>query len=144
MKDFDYYMKKGEVRKTTKDISLAESLVKRLKENADYILTLESTEKSAPIIFRNLYDCLREAVDAILALEGYKSYSHQASIIFLKNFKDFSEEDLQKLDNFRKKRNNSLYYGKPIILDETKEIIEFYKNKIMIMLNIINNLKKSL
>ena len=130
MKDFDYYIQKGEVRKTTRDINLAESLVKRSKENSDYILKLRLTENGASIIFRNLYDCLRELIDTILILEGYKSYSHQASIIFLKKFTEFSEEDIYKLDNFRTKRNNSLYYGRPITIDEAKEIMEFYNSKI--------------
>ena len=96
MKNFGYYIQKGEVRKTTRDINLAESLVKRSKENGDYILKLKLTENGASIIFRNLYDCLRELIDAILILEGYKSYSHQASIIFLKKFTEFSEEARQE------------------------------------------------
>jgi len=99
MKDFNYYIKKEEIRKTTKDIKLAESLVKRSRENADYILKLRLNNEGTSIIFRNMYDCLRELIDAILILEGYKSYSHQASIIFLKKFKEFSEEDINKLDN---------------------------------------------
>ena len=142
MKDFNYYIKQGDVRKTTRDLSLAESLIKRSNENASYVLKLELTNEGASIVFKTIYDSLREAVDAILILEGYRSYSHQASIIFLKKFNELSEEDLNKLDNFRIKRNNSLYYGKSITLDETKEIAGFYKNKIGIILRIINNLKR--
>ena len=54
---------------------------------------------------------MREAADSILYKEGFKSFSHEASIVYLIK-KGFSEQDLTEFDRFRKIRNGIKYYGR--------------------------------
>jgi len=122
MKNFESFLKSGELKKVSKDFSLAASLNKDLRERAEFILSLELTEKSAKTIFEGLYEALREGSEAILALDGFKSYSHEASIQFLRKFSEFAEWELNEMDNFRKIRNGSKYYGKPIDSAEVERI----------------------
>ncbi len=122
MKEFESFLKNGEVKKVSKDFSLAASLNKDLRERAGYILSLKLNEQSAKTIFEGLYEALREGSEAILSLEGYKSYSHEASIQFLKKFPEFAEWEINELDNFRKIRNGSKYYGKSVDVAEVERI----------------------
>ena len=125
MRDFKYYLKKGDVRKVSPDYSLAKALLKNLLNRGKKVIEL-NVNKYSSLIFENLYDCFREAGDSLLSLNGYKSYSHQATIVYFKNY-NFSEEFINRLDNFRYKRNSSKYYGEEISTGETLEIIKFYK-----------------
>ena len=127
MIEFKYYLDKGEVKKVRRDVALAKSLINNLSDREKMVL--KYSLKDALIIYENLYDCLREICDALLALDEYKSYSHQASITYLRKY-GFDEVFVKKLDDFRFKRNSSKYYGKKLTEEDAKEIREFYlKNK---------------
>jgi len=126
MKNFESFLKSGEVKKVSKDFSLAASLNKDLRERAEFILSLELTEKSAKTIFEGLYEALREGSEAILALDGFKSYSHEATFSYLEKY-GFDKSSLFIFDKFRYKRNSSKYYGQIVLIEEAKEILEFYE-----------------
>ena len=125
MKPFKYFLETNEVKKTSQDKALASSIIKDMLGRIKDISSLDIS-KFPKIAFENLYDSLRDFADAVLAMEGFKSYSHQASFSYLKKF-DFAEETLETLDRFRYKRNGSKYYGQIISEEEAKEIFEFYK-----------------
>jgi hypothetical protein len=124
MKPFEYYLEDKSVHKSSKDTELAKALIKdmneRLKENFN-----EDINKKPKTIFESIYDAMRDFCDAILALEGYKSYSHEASISYLLT-KGFDVQMVNKLDDLRHKRNGSKYYGKPIFPPDAKDIKEFF------------------
>lgn len=124
MKPFEFYTEERSVRKASIDVELARSLIKDMNERINENFK-ENVNKKPKTIFENIYDALRDFCDAILALEGYKSYSHEASISYLLK-KGFDVETVNKIDSFRYKRNGSKYYGKSIIPSEAKEIKEFY------------------
>jgi len=127
MKTFDYYLKRNDVRTVTKDPALASSLAEDARKRAELILKLPLTAESAKLLFEQVYESLREYADALLALEGYKSYSHMASIAYLGKFEEFEQSEIEKLDQAREKRNLAKYYAKPIIVEETADIIRFFK-----------------
>ena len=124
MKEFGYYLQTSDVKRCTKNIALAKSLVidmkTRLSENWD-----EDINKKPKTIFENVYDSLRDFCDALLALEGFKSYSHEASIAFLLK-KGFDIATVSKFDNLRYMRNGSKYYGRQITPEDAKNIKDFY------------------
>ncbi|MBI4440403.1 hypothetical protein HY638_05510 [Candidatus Woesearchaeota archaeon] len=126
MKPFNYYLEIGEVKKAAPDLALAKSLVRdmnsRLKDSQS--LSVSDYQK---IVFENVYDALRDFADAILAVEGFKSYSHQASFAHLSRF-NFDTQMLEALDRFRYKRNGSKYYGQTVSTGEAKEILDFYNS----------------
>jgi hypothetical protein len=80
-----------------------------------------------------IYDLLRELIEAKLAFEGHKSYSHEATIIFLKKFSFFSDFEINFLDNLRKLRNGLKYYGKEASVEDaikTKNFMELVLPKL--------------
>ena len=142
MMNFEHYVTEGEVKKSSKDIELARSLLESMKARAKFVLSLEIKEESSKIIFENLYESIRESIDALMALSGYKSYSHAASIAFLGKFREFSELEVLELDKYRRKRNGSKYYGKGIEAGETREISTFYSKIIPKIEKIAENLMR--
>jgi hypothetical protein len=122
MKRFEEFIKEKEVKKATPDKELAKSLVEEAETRIEIALEMKLDEKRATVIFELLYDSLRELIDALLALEGYKSYSHEANIAYLKKLPDFSDFEVSSLDSFRRIRNSSKYYGKPAQISDVSRI----------------------
>jgi len=125
MKPFEYFIETQEIKNGIKDIALARSLVKDMLSRIKDVLSLD-INKLPKLIFENIYDALRDFADAVLAIDGFKSYSHQASFAYLSKY-NFEETILDTFDRFRYKRNGSKYYGQGISIEEAKEILEFYK-----------------
>lgn len=125
MKDFEYFIDNRDVRKASKDLALVKSLFREMEGRIERAFKLDLNEFSKEI-FENIYDALRGFCDALLALEGYKSYSHEASISFLLK-KGFDIAFVLELDSFRLKRNSSKYYTTPVTKEEAKAIILFYQ-----------------
>ena len=124
MKPFESFLNKQDVKKAPVNKVLAKALIDdmktRIEENWDL-----NEEKKPKTIFENIYEAIMCFCDAMLSKEGYKSYSHEASISFLLK-KNFDTTTVQKLDNFRFKRNGSKYYGRAILPEDAREIKEFY------------------
>lgn len=128
MMPFEYFLQNKEIKKISIDINFAKSLVKDMYERIEKSLMLDS-KVFAKVVFENIYDALRDFCDALLASEGYKSYSHQASISFLLK-EGFDVSTIEEFDQLRYKRNGSKYYGQAISFEDAEQIKEFYsKNK---------------
>lgn len=125
MKDFEYFVTIGEVKKSSQNKPLAKSLIDDMRGRIRDAFKM-SYEEFPKIVFENVYDALRDFCDALLALEGYKSYSHEASISFLLK-KSFNIFMVSKLDTFRYKRNGSKYYSVKIFREDAESIKSFYK-----------------
>ena len=109
MKEFDKFIEERKVKRISIDQELANSLIKNVEIREKSISKLQS-EEFPMLVFENFYDCLRELLDALLALSGYKSYSHEAPIIYLKTYQ-LPENIIFELNRYRKKRNNSKTNG---------------------------------
>ena len=122
---FENYLKNGTVRKGFADIERAIKLIKD-GEKRIHDIELIDINKVPKFVFENVYDAIRDFCDALLAKDGFKSYSHEASISYLKKYA-LDDSVVLALDRFRYKRNGSKYYGQIISEEEAKEIFEFYK-----------------
>lgn len=109
MKDFSFFITKGEVKKQSPDRNLATATFKDSEERLMLAKSLVTMAK-AKYVLENAYESMREAADAVLYNEGFKSFSHEASIVYLLK-KGFSESDIAEFDRFRKIRNGIKYYG---------------------------------
>src|SRR3989344_8769269 len=109
VKDFEYFLSRGDVKKQKSDINLSKAAFKDRLDRLELSKSLLGREKSKYVL-ENAYEAMREASDSLLYLEGYKSFSHEASIVYLLK-KDFSEQDIIEFDRFRKIRNGIKYYG---------------------------------
>ncbi|MBI4145688.1 hypothetical protein HY493_05815 [Candidatus Woesearchaeota archaeon] len=126
MKKFEEFLGTNDVRRTSRDPALAQALRTRAEQQMKYIIQLPLTDESATLVFEQVYDALRECTDALLALQGFKSYSHVASITFLERYPSVMQADLATFDNAREKRNLAKYYGTPLTPAETKDLLAFY------------------
>jgi len=125
---FQDFIKKGNVRQSTSDPALVQSLLLTAENDLLFLEPLEINQTSTRKIMSNYYDILRSIIEAIAAKEGYKVYSHEAFTDYLK---EKNETILsEKFDRYRKIRNNINYYGKNISVEEVKE----YKEDIKLMI----------
>ena len=82
---FEDFIKQGQVRKASSDISLVKSLYKNTLNDLEYLKNQQINEISSRKIVSNYYDCLRAILEAIASLDGFKIYQHEAFVFFLKD-----------------------------------------------------------
>jgi transposase-like protein len=76
-------------------------------------------------IFEDIYECIREATQSLMSIDGYKPYSHEALISFLKEFYKFDESDITTFDRYRILRNNCIYRAAKVSPEVCKESLRF-------------------
>jgi len=115
---FEYYISKGLVKRRRKNRALAKSL---LKSAIDRMKFSKSILKCKPrYALEMAYEAVIELIDALLALKGYKSWSHEANIAFLRKL-GFAETEIKRLDLSRRRRHSSKYYGVFFSKEEARE-----------------------
>jgi hypothetical protein len=124
MKPFAAFLQSGDVRKSSVDRHLAASLLEQAKRRHDYISSRELTEESRDFHLDDAYKVMRTVADAWLALHGYKSYSHEASISFLQEDKGFSAAFIEDFDRLRRLRNGIRYYGKRVSISDAQLAVD--------------------
>ncbi len=127
MKSFDSYVLDKDVVSVKKDIALSKSLIEDGKRRFSYHIDLKIDEKNSKFIFENCYEAVRELLDALMAINGFRSYSHQAPIVFAKDKDILNYKEAVILDILRDKRNKSKYYGKNIDAEFVESKIDFFK-----------------
>lgn len=121
MKSFDSFIEEGEVKEKTENPEQAKSLIKKAEKRLKYVGDREITDENADLILEDSYEAIREAIDSFLILHGFKSYSHEASIVYAFENLEIDYESANKLNKFRKLRNNSKYRGEDITKKEAKD-----------------------
>jgi uncharacterized protein YutE (UPF0331/DUF86 family) len=107
MLEFEKYVKLRKVKIVENDNILAKHILKDAENKYEDLKVL----KNLKLILENSYDVMREAADAVLTKEGYKSYSHEASIVFLWESGVINNNEKNQFNRFRKLRNESKYEG---------------------------------
>ena len=110
MKEFSHFIEKQEVKKQNPDNNLSQATFKASIERLHHAQKLAKEKDNPKYVLENAYEAMREASDSILYAEGDKSYSQEASIVYLEN-KEFNQQELTEFNRFRKIRNNIKYYG---------------------------------
>lgn len=109
VKEFNFFVNKGEVKKQGPDKNLAKATLNDSEERLALAKSLQKLTKPKYVL-ENAYEAMREAADSVLYNEGFKSFSHEASIVYLLK-KGFTESEIAEFDRFRKIRNGIKYYG---------------------------------
>jgi len=115
------------------------SMIESALENVGVVMKIQLNEKSATIIFREIYESIRQLGDANWWLLGYEPLSHEVTIELLKSLDIKDKIKLNYLDRFRKIRNDANYRGFRISVAQANEIIEFWKFCSEDIINIIKN-----
>jgi len=126
IKEFKYYIENNLIRGGSPDIIWAGVLIKKAEGRIKFsIETREINENTASYIFEDIYECLREASQSLMSIKGYKPYSHEAIISFLKEFYNFQERDIDIFNRYRILRNKAVYGGEKISVEKCKEALNF-------------------
>jgi len=127
--EFQYYLDNNLARKASPDIGEAGALLQKAEGRLDFSIKVRRIdENTATYIFEDIYECLKEAAQSLMSLKGYKPYSHEAVISFLREFFRFSESDLETFDRYRILRNKAVYRGERISATVCREALDFLLN----------------
>ncbi len=116
--------------KISGDVERAKDLFEMAKERRDIII--KSIPESVPYkLLEEYYEIAVQLVTSITYLEGYKTLSHVALIEFLSKNHGFDYNEIKILDDMRKFRNGTVYYGRKesgnFYINHKKEIKEIIK-----------------
>ena len=126
--NFVEFVKKKDVRKARFDKELFDSLISTVSIDLKYLSSVKIDKFSARKVMTNYYDVLRSVLEAMALKDGYKVYSHEAFVVYLK---EKGEESFSlKFDRYRKKRNKVNYYGDSVSIEEAEEYSEDIKGMI--------------
>jgi hypothetical protein len=100
-------------------ISLINSSFNKIKTQE----TIKLNKETAASKISLAYDSLRELLETVAILKGYKIYNHECYYCFLK---ERLNESLiaDEFNKFRRIMNDINYYGKEMDINETKRIIK--------------------
>jgi len=127
LKSFEFYVKNNDVVRAKNDKILADSILYDADKRFSYYSMMSLTDTTSKFVVENIYEAIRGVMDSILALRGYKSYSHEACIVFAKEQGYIEVEDAVFLNNLRRKRNRSKYAEEPISQQYAEHNLSFAK-----------------
>jgi len=122
MKEFSYFVANKSVKRQPPDMNIAKAAARDSSERLQMAKNIMGAQKPKYVL-ENAYEAARELIDAILFLNGYKSYSHEASVSYLLDL-GFSIAEAMKLDRLRKQRNGIKYYGENATKDDAMEALK--------------------
>lgn len=86
-----------------------------------------SNTENATIIFKEIYESIRQLGDALWWLEGYEVLrDHDVSLLIFKDLELKDKYMLNYAERFKKIRNDASYRGFQATEDQATEIIEFW------------------
>ena len=127
IKPFGYYLKENLVRKSFPNISMAKSLLLKSEIRLKRVKNEKINDENSSIVFEDIYEILRESSQSLMEIKGFKPYSHEALVSFLKEYKLISEENANIIDAYRILRNNSVYKAEKVSLQKCVEALGFSK-----------------
>jgi hypothetical protein len=135
IKDFEYFIREGTVKKISKDKQRAENLYEESKRK---FKSLQKTTEKMGIDDENANDYIEDCYNILIFLirakmleRGYSSSgqgAHEAEVAFSKEI-GFNENEILLLDKLRYFRNGILYYGKRFDKEYAVKVINFTKKK---------------
>lgn len=93
--------------------------------NVKVTKNIKLDEDTATLIFREIYESLRQLGDAKWWLLGYEPSNHEISMEALKDFDIKEKLKLNSLDRFKKTRHDVNYRGFRATISQAEEILDF-------------------
>jgi hypothetical protein len=116
----------GILRIRQRDTERIKSIISSAETNTKIAVNISLNEDSATLIFREVYESIRQIGDAKWWLLGYEPQNHDISLEILKEMDIKEKVKLNFIDRFRKIRNDANYRGFKVSISQAKEIIEFW------------------
>lgn len=103
---------KEEVRKIKPDRQMASAIFRMIEVRMKALEELKGRPEFASLVVEDYYEIIKEALTALMAIDGYKTLSPEVLISYLKEFyPQFSDAEILLADNLRKTRNKIAYKG---------------------------------
>ena len=122
----DIWLKTGMLRNKQKDIEKIKAMINSAGINAKVAKSIKLNEETATLIFREIYESIRQLGDAKWGLLGFEPGNHEVSMEILKEFDIKNKVKLNSLDRFKKIRHDVNYRGFRTSIPQTEEILEFW------------------
>ncbi|MFH1790289.1 MAG: hypothetical protein ABH832_04465 [bacterium] len=134
--NFEECLKRKLVVKKSEDSSVASGLLSLANMRFEEVENL----KNVTLKVEAYYEVIRELLTALISNAGYKSYSHECLISFLKehNKESFDDSEIHLIDQMRLIRNDIVYRGD--FVDE--DFLERNKEKILMIISKLKRLIK--
>lgn len=130
---FQFYLDENLVKRESPDKEEARSLIEKALQRLNFVKSQNINETTSTFIFEDIYECLREAAQSLMPLGGYKPYSHEAVIAFLREFYKFAAHEITAFDRYRILRNNCVYRAarvSPVTCKEAMKFLEAFLPKL--------------
>lgn len=124
--DIERLLNTGRLRIRTVDKEKIKSLIELSKLNVKIIKKLKLNEDSATVIFREIYESIRQLSDAIWWISGYEPLNHEISLDILKDLDIKEKLKLNQLNRLKNIRHDANYRGFKVSSSQAREMIEFW------------------
>ncbi len=124
--ELNHLLKSGRIKTRQKDIERVKSMINSALINAQVTEEIKINEKSATLVFREVYESLRQLGDAKWWLFGYEPLDHEICMETLREMKITEQTRLNHISRFRKIRHDANYRGYRVTISQAEEIIDFW------------------
>lgn len=122
----EIWLKSGVLRNRQRDTEKIKSMINSAEINAKVTKNIKLNEDTATLIFREIYESVRQLGDAKWWLLGYEPTNHEISMEVLKDFDIKEKLKLNSLDRFKKTRHDVNYRGFRATVTQAEEILDFW------------------
>lgn len=120
------WLKTGILRNRQLDKEKIKSMISSAEINAKVTKDIKLNEDTATLVFREIYESIRQLGDANWWISGYEPSNHEISMEVLKELDIKEKIKLNSLDRFKKIRHDINYRGFRATVMQAEEIIEFW------------------
>lgn len=122
----EIWLKTGIIRNRQRDTEKIKSMIDSAETNAKVTGEIKLDDDRATLIFREVYESVRQLGDAKWGLLGYEPSSHEISMEALKDLDIKGKVKLNSLDRFKKIRHDINYRGFRASISQAEEILDFW------------------
>ena len=122
----DMHIKADHIRIRQPDKEKMKSMVESAKINAKVAKTVDLNEDSATLVFREIYESIRQLGDAKWSSLGYEPRNHEICMEILKEADIKEKLMLNHLSRFKRIRNDANYRGFKVTIGQAREIVDFW------------------
>ena len=110
------------------DTERIKSIIKSAEINAAVVKNIPLTDDSATVVFREMYESIRQLGDAQWWFLGFEALNHEVSLKILQEMNTRDRVKLNYLTRFKKIRNDINYRGFRASVLQANEITDFWNS----------------
>ncbi len=101
-------------------------MLARASKRLEYVKSQSIDEDNVSFLFEDIYEIMRECVHGLMSANGYKPYSHEATVAFLEEYYKsyFGERLVGAFNRYRIIRNNIMYRANSVSKEDAVKALE--------------------